>query len=125
MDDVFRIGEEVNLFRGDCLEILPTLEAYSVDAIITDLPYGTTACAWDEVIPFARMWEWVEHVLKTNGVFVTTAQQPFSSKLVSSNYDHFRYEWVWKKNNPTDRLVHRCDFALPGSSLAEMIAATF
>lgn len=90
---------EVRLYCGDCLQVMPTLEAQSVDAVITDLPYGTTACSWDEVIPFAPMWEAVKHVLKPRGVFVTTASQPFTSKLVMSNLGWFRYEWIWDKVN--------------------------
>ena len=82
----------VKLYLGDCLEIMPTLA--EVDAIITDIPYGTTACSWDEVIPFDEMWEQVERV---TGVFVTTASQPFTSKLVMSNLDWFKYEWIWNK----------------------------
>lgn len=85
------------LLQGDCLEILPTLAAQSVDAIITDLPYGTTACKWDEVIPFAPMWEQVKRVLKPRGAFVTTASQPFTSRLINSNLEWFKHEWVWLK----------------------------
>lgn len=88
------------LVLGDAMQILPTLEAGSIDAIITDLPYGTTACAWDEVIPFAPMWEQVRRLLKPRGVFVTTASQPFTSALVMSNLKWFRYCWYWHKNNP-------------------------
>ena len=87
----------IDLRLGDCLSIMPTLEAGSIDAIITDLPYGTTACSWDEVIPFAPMWEQVKRVLKPRGVFVTTASQPFTSKLVMSNPEWFKYAWVWNK----------------------------
>jgi len=86
----------VELYLGDCLEILPTLA--KVDAIITDIPYGTTACSWDEVIPFDEMWEQVKRV---TGVFITTASQPFTSKLVMSNLDWFKYEWAWNKNTNT------------------------
>lgn len=86
------------LYKGDCLEIMPTLEAGSVDAIITDLPYGTTACAWDEVIPFAEMWREVKRVLKSNGVFITTSAQPFTSFLIVSNPEFFKVEWIWRKN---------------------------
>lgn len=89
---------DVTLHCGDALEWLPTLEAQSVDAILTDLPYGTTACAWDTVIPFAPMWEQVRRVLKPRGVFVTTASQPFTSALVMSNAAWFKYAWVWEKN---------------------------
>ena len=85
------------LYKGDCLEIMPTLEAGSVDAIITDLPYGTTACAWDEVIPFAEMWKEVKRVLKPSGAFITTASQPFTSALVMSNAKWFREEIIWNK----------------------------
>ena len=92
------MSDRYTLHEGDCLEVLPTLEAGSVDAIITDLPYGTTACSWDEVIPFAPMWAEVKRVLKPRGVFVTTASQPFTSKLIMSNLDWFKYDWVWVKN---------------------------
>lgn len=98
---------EVKLYLGDCLEILPTLPG-PVDAIITDLPYGTTACSWDVVIPFVPMWEQVKRLLKPNGAFVTTASQPFTSMLVMSNLKWFRYEWIWNKVNVTGFLdVHK------------------
>lgn len=90
----------VQLYLGDCLEIMPTLP--QVDAIITDLPYGTTACSWDTVIPFEPMWKEVKRICK--GVFVTTASQPFTSKLVMSNPEMFRYEWVWNKVAPSGGL---------------------
>lgn len=86
----------VTLRLGDCLEIMPTLP--QVDAIITDIPYGTTACKWDAIIPFEPMWAAVKRVLKPRGVFVTTASQPFTSRLVMSNPDWFKYELVWNKN---------------------------
>jgi DNA modification methylase len=89
------------LYKGDCLEIMPTLEAGSVDAIITDLPYGTTQCDWDSVVPLDEMWKQVKRVLKANGVFVTTASQPFTSVLVCSNLEWFKYEWIWDKRSPT------------------------
>ena len=86
----------IKLYLGDCLDILPTLTE-QVDAIITDLPYGTTACKWDIIIPFEPMWEQVKRVLKPRGVFVTTASQPFTSLLVCSNLEWFKYEWIWDK----------------------------
>lgn len=92
------------LHLGDCLEFMRTMEAGSVDAVITDLPYGTTDCTWDTVIPFAPMWEQVERMLKPRGAFVTTASQPFTSALVMSNLDWFRYAWVWDKNTASDFL---------------------
>lgn len=81
----------------DAFELMRLIPAQSVDAIITDLPYGTTACSWDEIIPFAPMWAGVRRVLKPRGVFVTTASQPFTSKLVMSNLDWFRCEWIARK----------------------------
>lgn len=98
---MLKLGDDVTLYLGDCLEIMPTLTAGSVDAIITDLPYGTTACPWDTVIPFEPMWAAVKRVLKPSGVFVTTASQPFTSIIVMSNMAWFRYAWVWKKNRKT------------------------
>jgi site-specific DNA-methyltransferase (adenine-specific) len=89
---------DVELYLGDCLDILPQLPAGSVDAILTDIPYGTTACSWDEIIPFEPMWREVKRVLKPRGVFATTASQPFTSKLVISNLDWFKYEWIWDKD---------------------------
>lgn len=88
------------LYLGDCLDVLPQLAAGSVDAILTDIPYGTTACSWDVVIPFEPMWAGVKHVLKPRGVFVTTASQPFTSMLVMSNLEGFKYDLVWDKVNP-------------------------
>lgn len=89
---------EVNqVYQMDALELLMSLDPQSVDCICTDLPYGTTSCAWDEIIPFAPMWAAVKHALKPRGAFVTTASQPFTSALVMSNPKWFRYEWVWQK----------------------------
>lgn len=92
---------QVSLFHGDCLEVLKGIQPASVDAVITDLPYGTTMAAWDSVIPLGPMWLAVKRVLAVNGVFVTTASQPFTSALIMSNLDWYRYNWVWVKNAPT------------------------
>jgi len=89
------------LYLGDCLEIMQTIKSGSIDAIITDLPYGTTACKWDTVIPFEPMWKEAKRVLKPNGVFATTASQPFTSALIMSNIDMFKYEWIWEKPKAT------------------------
>jgi len=89
------------LHNGDCLDILPTLEAGSVDAVICDPPYGTTACAWDSVIPFAPMWAGIKHVIKPKGAVALFGSQPFTSALVMSNPGWFKYEWVWDKVNVT------------------------
>lgn len=88
-----------HIYHTDALSLMRSLGDKSVDAYITDLPYGTTACSWDEIIPFAPMWAEVKRTLKPRGVFVTTASQPFTSKLVMSNLEMFRYEWIWSKSN--------------------------
>ena len=88
------IGKVHNI---DALELLAQLAPQSVDAIITDLPYGTTACSWDNIIPFEPMWAGVKRVLKPRGVFVTTASQPFTSALVMSNLEWFYEELIWDK----------------------------
>lgn len=90
----------MSLYHGDCLEVLPTLPPASVEAIITDLPYGTTACEWDSIIPLAPMWEAVKRVLKPAGLFVTTSAQPFTSFLIASNIEWFRQEMIWDKVLP-------------------------
>ncbi|MBM4425290.1 MAG: site-specific DNA-methyltransferase [Chloroflexi bacterium] len=90
------------LHNGDCLQVMPTIPSGSIDAIITDLPYGTTACKWDTIIPFEPMWKEVKRVLKPNGVFITTASQPFTSALIMSNPAVFKYEIIWEKDKPSD-----------------------
>lgn len=89
------------LHLGNCLEILPTLADGSVDLVLTDLPYGTTSCTWDSVIPLQRMWEELRRVGSKDCVFVFTAQQPFTSALCASNPTQFRHELIWEKPNGT------------------------
>lgn len=89
------------LHNGDCLQVMPSIPSGSIDAIITDLPYGITACEWDSIIPLAPMWEQVKRVLKPNGAFITTASQPFTSILVCSNLEWFKHEFIWEKDNAT------------------------
>ncbi len=84
-------------YHGDCLVESQNIENYSVDLILTDLPYGTTACSWDTIIPFEPMWKEFYRVLRPNGFIVLTASQPFTSKLVSSNINNFSHNWVWNK----------------------------
>lgn len=91
----------MKLLQGDCLELLPTIPAGSVDLVLTDPPYGTTACSWDAVIPFEPMWREVRRVLKPRGAAVFTASQPFTSALVMSNTDWFKYCLVWEKTRAT------------------------
>jgi site-specific DNA-methyltransferase (adenine-specific) len=89
------------VFLGDCLELYKDIEPKSIDLILTDLPYGTTACKWDTIIPFDKLWEMVNYLLKPNGAFITTASQPFTSALVMSNPKEFKHEWIWRKNRVT------------------------
>ena len=88
-----------DLMLGDCLEMMAEIETGSVDMVMTDPPYGTTACKWDSVIPFEPMWAAVKRVLKPNGATVFTACQPFTSALVMSNVEMFKYELIWDKVN--------------------------
>lgn len=88
---------DYTLHCGDCLDIMPTLEAGSIDAIICDPPYGTTACKWDSVISFAPMWECIKYLIKPRGAVVLFGSQPFTSALVMSNPKWFKHEWVWLK----------------------------
>ena len=94
----------MTLFNDDCLNVLPTIEEKSIDLILTDLPYGTTACSWDSIIPLADLWEQYKRVLKPNGIVVLTAAQPFTTTLINSNIEWFRYEWIWEKPQGTNPL---------------------
>jgi site-specific DNA-methyltransferase (adenine-specific) len=94
-----------SLHLGDCLEILPTIASGSIDAVITDPPYGTTACKWDSVIPLGPMWAELKRVVKPKGAIVLFASQPFTSVLIGSNLDMFRYVWVWDKKNSSSFLL--------------------
>jgi site-specific DNA-methyltransferase (adenine-specific) len=84
----------MELIQGDCLEIMKSIPNGSVDAIITDPPYGTTACKWDSVIDFDLMWEQLNRIIKPNGAIVLFASQPFTSALIMSNPKIFKYEWI-------------------------------
>lgn len=91
----------INLIQGDCLEKMKDIPDGIVDCVITDPPYGTTACKWDSVIPFEPMWEQLKRITKKGGAIVLFGSQPFTSALVMSNPKMFKYEWVWFKNVPT------------------------
>ena len=86
-----------NLYNGDCLEIMKQIKNKSVDAIITDPPYGTTACKWDNVIDFKLMWEQLNRIIKPNGAIVLFGSEPFSSALRISNIRNYKYDWIWNK----------------------------
>ncbi|KAB2493213.1 site-specific DNA-methyltransferase [Bacillus cereus] len=87
------------VFNVDCLEGMKLIPDKSVDMILCDLPYGTTACKWDNIIPFDLLWKQYERIIKDNGAILLTASQPFTTKLIASNMKLFRYEWIWKKGN--------------------------
>ena len=89
------------LYKGDCLEVMQTIPAGTVDMILCDLPYQMTDCKWDKIIPFNELWEQYNRVIKENGAIVLFAAQPFTTKLIHSNIKDFRYCWYWKKNNKT------------------------
>ena len=95
------------LMFGDCLERMKEIPSGSVDMILTDPPYGTTACKWDSIIPLELMWEQLKRIIKPNGVIVMTAAQPFTSRLVMSNPEWFKYDWCWRKPKGTGHLNAR------------------
>ena len=88
----------INLMHGDCLELMKTIPDGSVDLILTDPPYGTTACKWDSVIPFEPMWAELKRIIKPNGAIVLFGSEPFSSALRISNIKQYKYDWVWEKS---------------------------
>ena len=91
----------MQLLNGDCLQLMKQIPNKSIDMILCDLPYGTTACKWDSVIPFEPLWEQYKRIIKDNGAIVLFGSQPFTTELNHSNLKMFRYEWIWIKNNST------------------------
>ena len=91
----------IDLKHGDCLELMQSIPNNSVDMILCDLPYGTTACEWDKVIPFEPLWEQYKRITKENAAIVLFSAMPFTVNLVASNRKMFRYEWIWQKTNKT------------------------
>ena len=87
----------MNLMLGDCLERMKEIPDGSVDMILADPPYGTTACKWDSVIPFDKMWKEINRIIKLNGAIVLFGSEPFSSHLRLSNLKMFQYDWIWQK----------------------------
>jgi site-specific DNA-methyltransferase (adenine-specific) len=90
------------IIHGDCLEIMKGIPDGVIDMVLCDLPYGTTACKWDVIIPFAPLWEQYERIIKHDGAIVLTSAQPFTSILITSNIKLFRYSWVWDKAKATN-----------------------
>jgi len=101
------MNEEIKLLKGDCLEEMSNLPDESIDAIITDPPFGTTACKWDSVIPFDKMWEQLNRIIKPNGAIVLFGSEPFSSALRMSNIKNYKYDWVWDKKKGGNPLLSK------------------
>ena len=99
LDEVVEAGTIASdsIVNADCLEAMKFIPDKSIDCIICDLPYGVTACKWDELIPFEPLWEQYKRIVKPNGAIVLFGSQPFTSALVMSNPKWFKYEWVWEK----------------------------
>ena len=95
--DVDKMNENIKLIHGDCLEIMKDIPDKSIDMILCDLPYGTTACKWDTIIPFEPLWEQYNRIIKPNGAIVLFGSEPFSSKLRMSQLDKYKYDWIWNK----------------------------
>lgn len=93
---------DVELYLGDCLDIMKDMEDNSVDLLLVDLPYGTTACKWDSIIPLDDLWKAYNRICKKNAAMVFTAAQPFTTMLGASNIENLRYEWVWEKPQGTN-----------------------
>jgi site-specific DNA-methyltransferase (adenine-specific) len=87
----------IDLLHGDCLNEMQSIPDKSIDMILTDPPYGTTACSWDSVIPFDAMWKQLKRIIKDNGAIALFGSQPFTSALIMSNVKMFKYEWIWDK----------------------------
>ena len=94
--------KEVTLWKGDYLEEMNKIKDKSIDLILCDLPYGTTKLKWDIIIPFNKLWEQYNRIIKDNGVIVLFGQEPFSSFLRCSNIKMYRYDWVWQKQKPSN-----------------------
>jgi site-specific DNA-methyltransferase (adenine-specific) len=90
--------------NADCFDVFPSIPDKSIDAIIADLPYGTTACKWDSILPLDKLWEQYKRILKDDGCVILTASQPFTSVLTCSNLKWFKYEWIWKKTRYSGNL---------------------
>lgn len=95
------MNSDCKLLFGDCLDVLKDVESGSVDMVLADLPYGTTACKWDTRIPFEPLWEQLHRVCKSNAAMAMFGSEPFSSLMRMSNLKRFKYDWVWEKSAAT------------------------
>lgn len=114
-----------SLIQGDCLDVMATLPSASVDLILCDLPYGTTACSWDAVIPFEPLWAQYRRLIRGNGAVVLTASQPFTTVLIASNLKEYKATWYWRKERGTNfvqakrypmRVIEDCCVFCPGGT---------
>lgn len=96
------INENCTLYHGDCLELMKQIPDNSIDCIICDLPYGTTSCSWDIIIPFDKLWEQYDRIVKDDSAIVLFGQEPFSSLLRMSNIKDYRYDIYWEKERITN-----------------------
>lgn len=96
--------KDIELWHGDCLELMNDIPDKSVDMILCDLPYGTTQCKWDSIIPFEDLWKQYNRIIKDNGAICLFGSEPFSSKLRISNLKMFKYDWIWRKPRGTGHL---------------------
>lgn len=94
----------MRLINGDCMEAMKSLQDKSIDMILCDLPYGTTKCRWDTVLPLPELWQQYNRIIKDNGAIVLFSTQPFTTALISSNLKYYRYEWIWHKTQAKNHL---------------------
>jgi DNA modification methylase len=99
--------EDIKLYNGDCLELMKDIPDKSVDMILCDLPYGTTACKWDTIIPFDLLWEQYNRIIKNNGAIALFGSEPFSSYLRMSNIKNYKYDWIWNKKKGGNPLLSK------------------
>jgi DNA modification methylase len=97
----------MQLYNDDCLKILPTIPDKSIDFILTDPPYGTSACKWDSIIPFDKMWLQLQRIVKENKPVILFGSEPFSSYLRTSNIEWFKYDWIWEKQRGSNFLNYK------------------
>ena len=102
--DIARVSHST-LVNADCFDVFPFIEDRSINAIICDLPYGTTACKWDSVLPFDLLWKEYERIIKQNGAIVLFGSEPFSSIMRISNLKNYKYDWIWNKKNSGSGLL--------------------
>ena len=101
---MFEPNKEIQLWHGDCLELLKHIPDQSIDLVLTDPPYGTTACKWDSVIAFEPMWAELKRVIKPSSAILLFGSEPYSSLLRVSNLKMYKYDWVWEKNKGSGHL---------------------